>query len=216
MIGSMPLISASEYKINQFYYRTAKRLFDLLFSIIVIVLVLSWITVFLSILYFIFDHGSVLYKEVRWGKNSTPFYCYKYRSMKVHDQKEKHQITSRGDSRITSIGKFLRKTNLDELPQFVNVFLGNMSVVGPRPHDEKENLEIKDKINLYMWRHLVKPGITGWAQVHGLRGGTKEISLMKKRTQYDLWYIENWSFLLDIQIILLTAWRMFKGDPNAY
>ena len=110
----------------------------------------------------------------------------------------------------------MRKTNLDELPQFWNVLKGEMSVVGPRPHPTPLNLESKDKVHLYMLRHLVKPGITGWAQVNGYRGETKDISKMQKRIDYDIWYIENWSFLLDMQIIFMTVWNMVKGEKNAY
>ena len=128
------------------------------------------------------------------------------------DKSGKYQQAYLNDPRITEFGKFLRKTSLDELPQFINVFSGEMSVVGPRPHPTPLNLEYKDKLELYMLRHYVKPGITGWAQVNGFRGETKEEFLMEKRIEYDLWYIENWSFWLDIHIILLTIWRMIKGE----
>ena len=132
------------------------------------------------------------------------------------DENGKYRQASKNDKRITRAGKFLRKTNLDELPQFLNVLKGEISIVGPRPHPTPLNLESKDSVDKYMRRHLVKPGITGWAQVHGLRGETKEKSLMQRRVEYDLWYIENWSFWLDIQIVFLTIWRMIKGDPQAY
>jgi putative colanic acid biosynthesis UDP-glucose lipid carrier transferase len=128
----------------------------------------------------------------------------------------KYRHTDKEDPRITRFGNFLRKTNLDELPQFINVLRGEMSVVGPRPHDSRENIEIRNKIDSYMWRHIGKPGVTGWAQVNGFRGGTDDIALMRKRTEYDIWYIENWSFWLDVQIIIMTVWKMIKGDPNAY
>ena len=132
------------------------------------------------------------------------------------DENGKYRQASKDDPRLTKIGKFLRKTNLDELPQFWNVLKGDMSIVGPRPHPTPLNIESRDKIHLYMLRHLVKPGITGWAQVNGLRGNTKDLSLMQKRIDHDVWYIANWNFGLDIQIILLTIWNMLKGDPNAY
>jgi lipopolysaccharide/colanic/teichoic acid biosynthesis glycosyltransferase len=120
-----------------------------------------------------------------------------------------------GDARVTPIGRFLRKSNLDELPQFFNVLIGNMSIVGPRPHMLKHTEEYSRLIDKYMVRHLVKPGITGWAQVNGYRGTTINPRYMIKRVQYDLWYIENWSFLLDIKIIFLTVYNMIKGEQNA-
>ncbi len=132
------------------------------------------------------------------------------------DEDGKFRQASKDDPRITKIGRILRKTNLDELPQFWNVLKGEMSIVGPRPHPTPLNLESKDKVHLYMLRHLVKPGITGWAQINGYRGETKDISKMQKRIDYDIWYIENWSFFLDLQIIIMTIWNMLKGDPNAY
>jgi len=132
------------------------------------------------------------------------------------DETGKFKQATKNDSRITKFGSFLRKSNLDELPQFWNVILGDMSVVGPRPHPTPLNLESKDKIRYYQLRHLVKPGVTGWAQVKGFRGETDEPWKMQKRVEHDLWYIENWSFLLDLQIILLTVWNMIKGDKNAY
>ncbi len=132
------------------------------------------------------------------------------------DEDGKFRQASKDDPRITKIGRILRKTNLDELPQFWNVLKGEMSIVGPRPHPTPLNLESKDKVHLYMLRHLVKPGITGWAQINGYRGETKDISKMQKRIDYDIWYIENWSFFLDMQIIIMTIWNMLKGDPNAY
>jgi len=164
--------------------------------------------------------GPVFFKQVRWGRDNIKFTAYKFRSM-VTESKDvgrngKYQQATKDDPRITSVGKFLRKTNLDELPQFINVLKGEMSIVGPRPHPEPLNLESKDHVKLYMLRHLVKPGITGWAQVNGLRGETKEIDLMQKRVEHDVWYIENWSFSTDIYIIFLTVWNMVKGDPNAY
>jgi len=128
----------------------------------------------------------------------------------------KFQQAKKDDPRITKIGAFLRKTNLDGLPQFINVLMGDMSIVGPRPHPGPLNLQSKDKVKMYMLRHLVKPGITGWAQVNGHRGETGSVEKMQKRIEHDIWYIENWSFWLDIQIIFMTVWNMIKGDPNAY
>ena len=135
--------------------------------------------------------------------------------MRVNKDADVKQAT-KNDARTTKIGAFLRKTNLDELPQFVNVLIGNMSVVGPRPHMLKHTIEYSAMIDKYMLRHLAKPGITGWAQVNGYRGETKELIQMEKRVEYDVWYIENWSFFLDIKIIYLTVRNMIKGEKNAY
>jgi putative colanic acid biosynthesis UDP-glucose lipid carrier transferase len=132
------------------------------------------------------------------------------------DENGKFWQAAPNDLRVTKVGHFFRKTSLDELPQFWNVLIGEMSIVGPRPHPTSLSLESKEKIHRYMQRHMVKPGITGWAQVNGFRGETKDPVFMQKRIDYDLWYIENWSLGLDIQIILMTIWKMIKGDPNAY
>jgi putative colanic acid biosynthesis UDP-glucose lipid carrier transferase len=133
---------------------------------------------------------------------------------------KEYRATVKDDPRITKLGKILRKTNLDELPQFINVLKGDMSIVGPRPHAISFNNKYSEYVEEIRLRHLVKPGITGWAQINGLRGDVSNEEENKKRTQkrieYDLWYIENWSMGLDIQIIMLTVWRMLKGDPNAY
>ena len=135
--------------------------------------------------------------------------------MRVNSLADELQATAK-DPRITKIGAFMRKTNLDELPQFFNVLWGSMSVVGPRPHMLKHTEQYSELIHNYLVRHLSKPGITGWAQVNGYRGETKELIDMKKRVEYDIWYIENWSFLLDLKIIWLTVWNMVRGEKNAY
>lgn len=135
--------------------------------------------------------------------------------MRVNKLADELQATA-NDPRITKIGAFMRKTNLDELPQFFNVLWGTMSVVGPRPHMLKHTEQYSELINNYLVRHYTKPGITGWAQVNGYRGETKELIDMEKRVEFDIWYIENWNFLLDLKIIWLTVWNMFKGEKNAY
>jgi putative colanic acid biosynthesis UDP-glucose lipid carrier transferase len=132
------------------------------------------------------------------------------------DENGCYMQATKNDPRITTFGYFLRKTNLDELPQFFNVLLGSMSVVGPRPHPVPLNLSSKDNIENYMMRHLVKPGITGWAQVSGYRGETRVPYLMKKRIEHDLYYMENWTFWYDLQIIVQTLVNMVKGEKNAY
>jgi putative colanic acid biosynthesis UDP-glucose lipid carrier transferase len=164
--------------------------------------------------------GPVFFKQERWGLNNKPIICYKFRSMVVSsvdvDEAGNYQQARKNDPRVTRIGAFLRKTNLDELPQFFNVFLGSMSVVGPRPHPVPLNIQSKDSVENYMMRHWVKPGITGWAQVNGYRGETKKPYLMQKRVEFDVWYIENWTFWLDLQIILQTLVNMVKTEENAY
>ncbi|HSQ35692.1 MAG TPA: sugar transferase, partial [Candidatus Binatia bacterium] len=132
------------------------------------------------------------------------------------DAAGRYQQATRLDKRITRLGGFLRRSNLDELPQFINVLKGEMSVVGPRPHPTPMNLEVKDSIRYYHLRHLIKPGITGWAQVNGFRGETVDPELLRKRVEFDLWYIENWSLALDIRIVLSSVRLMLKGDPRAY
>ena len=137
-------------------------------------------------------------------------------SSKDVDENGRYQQATKKDPRITKIGSLLRKTNLDELPQFFNVFLGSMSVVGPRPHPVPLNIQSKDEIQNYMMRHWAKPGITGWAQVNGYRGETRQSYLMKKRVEFDVWYLENWTFWLDVQIIMQTLVNMVKGEKNAF
>lgn len=220
MFGRFPVVSVREDPLNQLHWRIIKRAFDLFVTILVFCFVFSWLWPIIFLLQKLLNPGPIFFKAPRWGRNGEEFICYKFRSMvpqsKSVNQDGKHQHTTKTDIRITKFGRLLRKTNLDELPQFINVLKGEMSLVGPRPHDVKENMEIRNKIKSYMWRHISKPGLTGWAQVNGFRGGTSDISLMQKRTEYDIWYIENWSIWLDLQIVALTAWHMIKGDPNAY
>lgn len=201
---------------NKFY----KRIFDIVFSVLVCVFILSWLIPIISLLIKLSSKGPVFFKQERWGLNNRTIVCYKFRSMnacsKDVDSKGNYQQARRDDPRITPIGKFLRKSNLDELPQFFNVLLGSMSVVGPRPHPVPLNEQSKDSVERYMMRHWVKPGITGWAQVNGYRGETKRPHLMKKRIEHDIWYIENWTFWLDLQVILQTLVNMVKGEKNAY
>ncbi|NGO89844.1 MAG: undecaprenyl-phosphate glucose phosphotransferase [Halomonas sp.] len=160
--------------------------------------------------------GPVLFKQHRTGSNGKVFKVYKFRSMKVHQEKE-GVVTqaTKNDNRLTPIGAFLRRTSLDELPQFYNVLQGRMSIVGPRPHALAHNEYYKELVESYMRRHKVKPGITGWAQVNGLRGETETLEKMQRRVEYDLWYIDNWSVWLDLKIIFMTVFKGFK-HANAY
>ena len=148
---------------------------------------------------------------------------YKFRTMTTDYRKRNEdplagigEITKKDDDRLTPIGKWLRKTNIDEFPQLFNVFIGNMSLVGPRPHMVSEDNELEEKLEKYPVRRYVKPGITGWAQINGYRGGTKDMMLMQKRTDYDIWYLENWSFWLDIKIIAITLWQMIIAKTAAH
>lgn len=195
--------------------RVIKRLDDLVIGSIISLLVLP-ICLGIALAIKITSPGPVLFKQYRTGVNGKQFKVYKFRSMKIHDE-ENGQVTqaTKGDSRITPIGAFLRRTSLDELPQFYNVLQGRMSIVGPRPHALAHNEYYKELVESYMRRHKVKPGITGWAQVNGLRGETDTLEKMEKRVEYDLWYIDNWSLWLDLRIIFLT---IFKGfiNKNAY
>ncbi|MGD1007009.1 MAG: undecaprenyl-phosphate glucose phosphotransferase [Ignavibacteriaceae bacterium] len=220
MFGRFPIISIREDRINELHWSILKRGFDIIFTFCIFLLVFSWLFPFIIIMQKLFNPGPLIYKGKRWGRNNKEFICYKFRSMvpggTIQSNNNKYSHTSKIDSRITKFGRFLRKTNIDELPQFWNVLKGDMSIVGPRPHDLQENGKIKDQIKLYMFRHIVKPGITGWAQVKGYRGGTNDMNLMQKRIEHDIWYIENWYFGLDIQIIILTLWDMIKGAKNAY
>ncbi len=220
MFGQFPVISVRGEKINEFHWRLVKRAFDTAFSIFVFITIFSWLWPLIAFAIKLDSKGPVFFKQERWGRDNRKFYAYKFRSMVVTsrdvDENGRYLQATKDDPRITRIGKILRRTNLDELPQFWNVLKGEMSIVGPRPHPEQLNIESKERVRYYMLRHLVKPGITGWAQVNGYRGETKDISKMQKRVDYDLWYIENWSFFLDIQIILKTISNMIKGDPNAY
>jgi len=211
----VPVITLREEPLTDFINRFIKRMFDLIFSSLVIIFILSWLFPVIAILIKLSSRGPILFKQPRSGVNNEEFLCYKFRSMSISDDADSKQAT-RSDPRITRIGAFLRKTSLDEFPQFFNVFIGDMSVVGPRPHMLLHTEEYSELVNKYMVRQLVKPGITGVAQVRGYRGETKELEDMEGRVRFDVWYIENWSLTLDINIILQTIWNIFKGDEKAY
>ncbi len=219
-IGNFPVITARNEPLEEVNRRFIKRTFDILFSIIVIVFILSWLFPIIAILSKLASHGPVLFLQERIGAKNENFKCYKFRTMKVEESKNYNfKPVVAGDERVTKLGRILRRSNIDELPQFFNVFIGNMSVVGPRPHAipyQDMYGQIFEEIKL---RHNVKPGITGWAQVNGLRGDVEDEELNRFRTiqrmKYDLWYIENWSMKLDMQIILMTIWQMITGDTKA-
>jgi Undecaprenyl-phosphate glucose phosphotransferase len=221
MFENFPIITIRDEPLAEVHWRFIKRSFDILFSLIVLVFLLSWLIPLLAILVKIFSGSPVFFVQDRVGMNNKIFRFYKFRTLMINDKMESEAFfpVTPGDSRITKIGSILRRTNLDELPQFINILKGDMSVVGPRPHFIPYNQiysEIVDEIKL---RSRVRPGLTGWAQVHGLRGDSPDSveneRRTKKRIEYDIWYIENWSIWLDIQIIILTAWQMIKGETRA-
>ena len=192
-----------------------KRFFDIFFSIFVCLFILSWLIPILWIIVKLESKGPLVFKQGREGLNGKEFTCYKFRSMRMNKESNKiHAI--KNDARVTKVGAFLRKTSMDELPQFLNVLLGDMSVVGPRPHLETLSLEYQKDVDNYLKRHIVKPGVTGLAQVGGYRGEIKKKSDIKNRVRLDIFYIENWSFFLDIKIIIQTVLNVFKGEEKAY
>jgi putative colanic acid biosynthesis UDP-glucose lipid carrier transferase len=192
----------------------AKELFDKSFSLTALILLLPLFLV-IAVSIKLTSPGPVLFKQPRLGLNGRKFNVYKFRSMKVHEEFGKVTQATQDDPRITPIGRFLRRTSLDELPQFINVLMGDMSVVGPRPHALHHNEIYMNKLEMYMLRHRVKPGITGWAQIHGYRGETDTDDKMAKRVQFDLHYIQNWSLWMDIKIVFWTAFKGWSGN-NAY
>lgn len=215
VMESVPLLTVRREPLQAAYNRALKRCFDVVFSLAVLLTIYPVMYVIVGILIKISSPGPILFKQKRTGIYGEEFDCYKFRTMRVNPQADELQA-QKDDPRKTRVGDFLRRTNLDEFPQFVNVLAGDMSVVGPRPHMLKHTEQYSAIIDKYMVRHLVKPGLTGWAQVTGYRGETKTLEQMEGRVKRDVWYIENWSFFLDLKIIVVTVWNMFRGERNAY
>lgn len=213
--GDMTIIRLHNEPLNDPYKRAGKRLFDIIFSGIFLLTLFPFIFIAVSIGTLISSPGPVFFKQKRTGYNGKSFTMLKFRSMKVNADADTLQATA-DDPRKTKFGDFLRRTSIDELPQFINVLKGDMSIVGPRPHMELHTERYSKMIDGYLVRHLCKPGLTGWAQVNGCRGETKTIEEMAARVRHDIWYIENWSLLLDMRIILKTIIQVFKGDKQAY
>ncbi len=209
-----PVLSLKKTILNDPLIKVFKRCFEIGFSIVVIVAVLSWLVPVLSILIKLESKGPVFFRQGRPGFVEKEFFCYKFRSMKMNKVSETE--ASKDDPRVTRIGKFMRKTSLDELPQFMNVLVGDMSVVGPRPHLWCQNRTYGSTIKKYTVRHCVKPGITGLAQVKGFRGQIESEKDMVNRIKMDVFYIENWSLILDLKIILQTIVNIYKGEEKAY
>ena len=214
-LKDIPVLSLRKEPLDDVGNRIKKRLYDLAISSLVIVFILSWLVPIIALLIWLDSRGPIFFIQQRSGKNGKTFNCIKFRSMRVNKESNEKQAT-KNDSRVTKLGAFLRKSNLDEMPQFFNVFMGDMSIVGPRPHMLKHTDDYSKLLNKYMVRHFLKPGITGWAQIHGYRGEIKHMQDISNRVEYDLWYLENWSLWLDTRIILMTAFNMVKGEKNAY
>lgn len=215
MFGKVPIFTIREEPLMLLENRILKRTFDLFFSLLFLCTLFPFIYIIVGIAIKVSSPGPVFFKQRRSGENGQEFWCYKFRSMCVNKDCDKQQAT-KNDPRKTKLGDFLRKTSIDELPQFINVLLGQMSVVGPRPHMLKHTKEYSELIDKYMVRHFIKPGITGWAQVTGFRGETKELWQMEGRVERDIWYLEHWTFLLDMYIIYKTVRNVVCKDKKAY
>ena len=211
----IPVLSLRNNPLSKPLEKSLKRIFDIIFSLFVVVFFLSWLIPILWVLVKLESKGPLIFKQEREGLNGKRFFCYKFRSMYINDLEDIVQ-TKKNDARITKIGGFIRKTSIDELPQFINVFLGSMSVVGPRPHMLSQGNIFKDVVDRYSVRHFVKPGITGLAQVKGCRGEIESKKDIQDRVKYDIFYIENWSFLMEIKIIVLTLVNAIKGEEKAF
>ncbi|MEZ4792905.1 MAG: undecaprenyl-phosphate glucose phosphotransferase [Gelidibacter sp.] len=211
----IPILSLRNIPLEDSINTVLKRSFDILFSSLIIIFILSWLTPIIAILIKLESKGPVFFKQSRNGFNYREFDCYKFRSMMPNKDAHLYQAT-RGDQRVTKIGKFIRKTSIDELPQFFNVLFGDMSVVGPRPHMVSHTNIYAKRIDKFMVRHFVKPGITGLAQISGFRGEIESDKDIIGRVKYDIFYIENWSLLLDLKIITKTFMNAVKGEEKAY
>lgn len=214
-LNDIPVLSLRSEPLDELTNRIIKRVFDFTVSLLILVFVLFWLIPLLALLIKIESKGPIFFIQERSGRDNKTFRCIKFRSMRVTDEANLKQAT-RNDIRLTKVGRILRKTNLDEFPQFINVLMGNMSLVGPRPHMLKHTSDYSQMIGRYMIRQFLKPGITGWAQVNGLRGETKSLFQMEQRVEHDIWYMENWSFWLDVRIMFLTFYSTIKGDDNAF
>ena len=214
-LKDIPILSIRKEPLDDIAGRLKKRIFDLLMSTCVILFILSWMIPIIGLLIWLEDRGPIFFIQKRSGKNNKNFNCIKFRSMRINNEANVKQATF-DDERITGIGKILRRSSLDEFPQFLNVFKGHMSVVGPRPHMLKHTDEYSKIINQFMIRQFAKPGLTGWAQINGCRGEIKKIEDIEKRVQYDLWYLENWNLWFDTKIIFLTIYNIIKGDKNVF
>jgi putative colanic acid biosynthesis UDP-glucose lipid carrier transferase len=214
-LKEIPIISLRKEPLEDWGNRISKRIFDVVVSFLVVVFILSWLIPIISLLIFLESGGPVFFIQLRTGKNNRSFRCFKFRSMQLNNNANIQQASPM-DARVTRVGRFLRRTSLDEMPQFLNVLRGDMSIAGPRPHMLKHTDEYSKLIGQYMVRQFVKPGITGWAQVNGFRGETKNVLQMQRRVEHDLWYLENWNLFLDIKIFFMTIINVIRGERNAF
>jgi len=213
--GFLTILSLRKIPIQEPFNQFIKRVFDVVVSLIIIVGVLSWLTPIIAIIIKLESKGPVFFKQKRNGLDYQEFFCYKFRSMKPNPVADLYQVT-KGDERITRVGKIIRKTSIDELPQFINVLKGDMSVVGPRPHMVSHTHMYAERIDKFMVRHFIKPGITGLAQVSGYRGEVETDEDIINRVRFDIFYLENWSLLLDLKIVFQTIFNAVKGEKKAY
>lgn len=213
--GELPILSLRGEPLDDVGNRIKKRILDITVSFFVIVFILSWLIPIIGLLIWIESPGPIFFSQLRTGKNNKTFQCLKFRSMKFNKEADVLQAT-RNDSRITKVGKCLRKTSLDEFPQFINVFKGDMSLVGPRPHMVKHTTDYSKVVDEYMVRQFLKPGITGWAQINGYRGEITNTEQIKMRVDKDLWYLENWSLWLDVRILFLTIYHITAQNKNTF
>lgn len=214
-LGELPVLSLRKEPLDDIGNRIKKRILDLFASLLVTIFILSWLMPIIGLIILLESGRPIFFKQQRTGKNKKPFYCWKFRSMKSNKDADMKQAT-KSDDRITPFGKFLRKTSLDEFPQFINVLRGEMSLVGPRPHMLKHTSDYSKVVDEYMVRQFIKPGITGWAQINGYRGEITNPEQIRMRVHKDVWYLENWTLWLDIKILFLTVYYILKGDANAY
>jgi putative colanic acid biosynthesis UDP-glucose lipid carrier transferase len=219
-LGLLSVINLNELPLDKWENKFFKMLFDKLFALVFFAIIGWWLFPIIAILVKLDSKGPVYYQQERWGVNNKPIICYKFRTMRPENgyhghSEEDFEQTSRNDPRVTRLGRILRKYSIDELPQFWNVLKGEMSVVGPRPHPTPMNLESMKSVDNYLKRHMVNPGITGWAQINGCRGEVRTHEEMEQRVNFDLYYIHRWSFTLDLQIILQTIIKMLR-DKGAY
>lgn len=213
--GYIPIISMRNIPLDISTNKIIKRAFDICFSLVIIIGVLSWLTPIIALFIKLQSKGPVFFKQNRNGLNYHEFSCYKFRSMEINEIADLEQV-SKNDPRITSIGRFIRKTSIDEMPQFFNVLLGDMSVVGPRPHMVSHTEMYAKRVDKFMVRHFIKPGITGLAQTNGYRGEVENEQDIIFRVKYDIFYLENWSILLDLKIVFMTVLNAIKGEEKAY
>lgn len=213
--GDFFVVNINEIPLDNYFNSLLKRLFDLIFSSLVIVFILSWMVPLFGILIKMGSKGPVFFVQKRNGVGNKEFNCLKFRSMRANKNADTQQAT-KNDPRVTKFGAFLRKSSLDEMPQFLNVFMGDMSVIGPRPHTVPMNRTFQSKVERYNSRHKVKPGITGLAQIKGFRGEIDNPVQIRSRVRLDTFYVNNWTFMMDMSIIIETIQKVFFNQENAY